>query len=93
MTVSTIATFIIILTEKMHRSIVAMMGVVLMVLAGMCFGFYTEEEAILSVEFYALGFLLCMRILISLLEPTGFFQYAEIRARQLSKGKPQDDVF
>jgi Na+/H+ antiporter NhaD/arsenite permease-like protein len=94
MTVSTLATLIVILTlvviliEKMHRSIVAMLGAVLMVLAGMYFGFYTEEEAILSVEFDALGLLLGMMILVSILEPTGFFQYAAIKAGQLSKGNP-----
>jgi Na+/H+ antiporter NhaD/arsenite permease-like protein len=52
-----------------------------MVLAGMYFGFYMEEEAILSVKFEALGLLLGMMILISTLEPIGFCQYAEIKAR------------
>ncbi|MGD8456200.1 MAG: SLC13 family permease [Anaerolineales bacterium] len=94
MTSPTIATIIfiltlaVILTEKIHRSIVAMMGAVLMVIAGIVLGFYSEEQAIISIEFDALGLLLGMMILVSILQPTGFFQSAAIRAGQLSKGDP-----
>jgi Na+/H+ antiporter NhaD/arsenite permease-like protein len=65
-----------------------MMGAVIMVVAGIFLGFYSEEQAILSIEFDALGLLLGMMILVSILQPTGFFQSAAIRAGQLSKGDP-----
>lgn len=81
-------TLAIILTERIHRSIIAMMGAVLMVIAGNVLGFYSEEQAILSIEFDALGLLLGMMILVSILQPTGFFQSAAIRAGQLSQGNP-----
>ena len=87
-TIIVFLTIVVILTEKIHRSIVAMMGAVIMVVAGIFLGFYSEEQAILSIEFDALGLLLGMMILVSILQPTGFFQYAAIRAGQLSKGDP-----
>ncbi|MCJ7624881.1 MAG: hypothetical protein MUO76_15375 [Anaerolineaceae bacterium] len=84
----TFSTLIIILLEKMHRAIAAMMGAVIMVLAGLVLGFFSEEQAIASVEFDALGLLLGMMIMVSILEPTGIFQYIAIRTAQLSKGNP-----
>jgi Na+/H+ antiporter NhaD/arsenite permease-like protein len=87
-TIIVLVTLVVILAERMHRSIVAMMGAVIMVVAGRLVGFYTEEQAILSIEFDALGLLLGMMILVSILEPTGFFQYSAIKAGKLSKGNP-----
>jgi Na+/H+ antiporter NhaD/arsenite permease-like protein len=87
-TIIVFLTLVVILTEKIHRSIVAMMGAVIMVVAGIFLGFYSEEQAILSIEFDALYLLLGMMILVSILQPTGFFQFAAIKAGQLSRGDP-----
>lgn len=59
-----------------------------MLVAGMILGFYNEELALEAIEWEALGLLLGMMILVSLLVPTGFFQYAAVKASQLSKGNP-----
>lgn len=87
-TIITLVTLIIILTERMNRAIAAMLGAVIMVLAGLILGFYSEEQAIASIEFDVLGLLLGMMILVSLLEPTGIFQSIAIKAGQLSRGSP-----
>ena len=84
----TLITLIFILTEKMNRAIVAMAGGGVMLVAGMVLGFYNEELALEAIEWEALGLLLGMMILVSLLVPTGFFQYAAVKASQLSKGNP-----
>ena len=87
-TIITLVTLVIILTERMNRAIAAMMGAVIMVMAGLILEFYTEEQAIASIEFDVLGLLLGMMILVSLLEPTGIFQSIAIKAGQLSRGSP-----
>lgn len=78
----------LIFTEKIHRTIVGIAGAALMVGAGKLLNFYSESQAIEAVDFNTLGLLLGMMILVSLLEPTGFFQFLAVWAGRLSKGKP-----
>ena len=67
---------------------VTLIGAVIMVLTGLIFGFFSEEQIFAAVEFEALGLLLGMMIMVSILEPTGFFQYVAIKTAQFSKGNP-----
>ena len=83
-----IATFVGILSDKIHRTIVGAVGAVAMVAAGNAMGFYSEEQALEAVDFNTIGLLLGMMILVGLLEQTGFFQYAAIVAGRWSKGSP-----
>lgn len=78
----------LIFSEKIHRTIVGVAGAVLVLVVGKILGFYSEAEAVRSVDFNTLGLLLGMMILVALLEPTGFFQYLAIRAGRMSKGRP-----
>ena len=55
-----IGTFIFILMNKPHRTIVALIGASLMVAVGMSMGFYSQEAALASVDFNTLGLLLGM---------------------------------
>ena len=68
-----IITFAIILSEKIHRTIIAMTGAVIMVIAGIIMGFYSHEEALHSIDFETLGLLMGMMIIVALLQKTGFF--------------------
>jgi Na+/H+ antiporter NhaD/arsenite permease-like protein len=83
-----IVVLIIIFSEKVNRTIVAMVGATSMVIAGVYFGFYSQEQAVKVVDFNTLGLLIGMMILVGLLEPTGFFQYLAVLAAKISKGKP-----
>ncbi|HSR20265.1 MAG TPA: SLC13 family permease [Anaerolineales bacterium] len=83
-----LAALAIIFTEKMHRSITAIAGAALMVAMGRLFGFYSEEAALQAIDLRTLGLLLGMMILVSMLEPTGFFQYLAVSAAQRSRGRP-----
>ncbi|PKO04160.1 MAG: hypothetical protein CVU41_18520 [Chloroflexi bacterium HGW-Chloroflexi-3] len=83
-----IVVLIIIFSEKINRTIVAMVGATLMVVAGIYFGFYNQEQAVEVVDFNTLGLLIGMMILVGLLEPTGFFQFLAVMAAKISKGKP-----
>jgi Na+/H+ antiporter NhaD/arsenite permease-like protein len=79
---------ILIFSEKMHRSITAIAGGVLMVVVGRLLHFYSEEAALEAIDFNTLGLLLGMMILVAMLEPTGFFEYLAVLAARSSKGKP-----
>ena len=83
-----IACLILIFTEKLNRTIASMAGAVLMVVCGLFFNFYSEESASGTIDFNTLGLLLGMMIIVSLLEPTGFFQYLAVQVGKFSKGKP-----
>ena len=83
-----VATFIGILSDKIHRTIVGAVGAVVMVGAGNAMDFYSEKEALEAVDFNTIGLLLGMMMLVGLLEQTGFFQYAAIVAGRWSGGSP-----
>lgn len=81
-------TFVLILSEKVHRTVAALLGAVIMVIAGKWMGFYTEENAVHSIDMETIGLLFGMMIMIALLEETGFFEYVAIRAARVSRGNP-----
>ena len=81
-------TLFFILTDKLDHTIAAITGGAAMLGAGFILGFYSEVQALEVIEFNALALLLGMMILVSILEPTGFFQYVAVKAGQLSKGDP-----
>jgi len=78
----------VILSERIHRTIAAMAGAVVMVAVGLALGFYSQEQALDAVDFNTLGLLLGMMILVRLLEVTGFFQYVAILTGKRSRGEP-----
>jgi Na+/H+ antiporter NhaD/arsenite permease-like protein len=79
---------ILIFSEKLHRSIIAIAGGVLMVGLGRIFDFYSEKAALEAIDFNTLGLLLGMMALVAMLEPTGFFQYLAVLAARSSRGEP-----
>jgi Na+/H+ antiporter NhaD/arsenite permease-like protein len=83
-----IVCLVLIFTDKLNRAIAAMGGAVLMVVLGLALGFYSEEEAVASIDTNTLGLLLGMMMLVALLEPTGFFQFLAVWVARLSKGRP-----
>lgn len=73
-----------IISEKLHRTIVAMSGGILMVL----FGIVTQEQAIQHIDFNTLGLLIGMMILVAITAQTGVFKYIAILAAKKAKGEP-----
>lgn len=78
----------VIFSEKIHRTIVGVVGASAMVGTGIAMGFYGEEEAVAAIDFETLGLLLGMMVLVALLQPTGFFEYVAIVAGRWSRGNP-----
>lgn len=83
-----LSTFYFILTEKINRTIVSFVGAVTMVIVGNFFGFYSQDQAIESLDFNTLGLLMGMMIIVSVLKTTGFFSYLAIKTAKLAKGNP-----
>ncbi|NPV56109.1 MAG: ArsB/NhaD family transporter [Anaerolineae bacterium] len=79
---------VLILTERVHRTTAAIVGAVIMVLVGIGMGFYSETEAVASIDFPTLELLLGMMILVALLEPTGFIEFLAIWVAKHSHGQP-----
>ena len=87
-TLIVVVTLALLLTDKLNHTIAAAGGATAMMVAGLILGFYSEEQALDSIHFGALGLLLGMMTLVAILAPTGFFQYIAIKAGQLSRGNP-----
>jgi Na+/H+ antiporter NhaD/arsenite permease-like protein len=83
-----VVTFAFILTEKIHRTVIGMVGAVVMVGAGMYFSFYEPAQALHAIDFNTIGLLLGMMIIVAILEKTGVFQYLAIVAAKKTKGDP-----
>jgi Na+/H+ antiporter NhaD/arsenite permease-like protein len=81
-------TFIAILRERVDRTILAMSGAGIMLIAGLLLGFYSEEDALAAIDFTTLGLLLGMMVLVTMLADTGFFQYLAILTAKHSAGDP-----
>ena len=83
-----LTSLVLIFSEKINRSIVAIAGGVLMVGLGKIMHFYSEQAALEAIDFNTLGLLLGMMILVAMLEPTGFFEYLAVLAARASRGRP-----
>lgn len=83
-----VVAYALIFTEVIHRTLAAIIGAVAMVLGGMAGGFYSQTEAVLAVDANTMFLLIGMMMLVSMLKPTGGFEYMAVRLAKLSKGSP-----
>jgi Na+/H+ antiporter NhaD/arsenite permease-like protein len=81
-------TFYFILTERIHRTVIAFVGAVAMVIVGVFMGFYDPELAIEAIDFNTVGLLFGMMMLVALLEETGVFQFLGVYVARKTKGNP-----
>lgn len=77
-------TYGMIIAEKIHRTIVAMIGGVLMVVLGIV----DQESAMHHIDFNTLGLLIGMMIIVSITAETGLFKYIALIAAKKAKGDP-----
>lgn len=73
-----------IISEKIHRTIIAMLGAAALLLLGIL----NQETAIRFIDFNTIGLLIGMMILVSVLSKTGLFHYLAIWSAQKVKGRP-----
>jgi Na+/H+ antiporter NhaD/arsenite permease-like protein len=79
-----IATYAAIMTERVNRAIVALVGAGLMILTGVL----TQEQAIAGEDFNTLALLIGMMLLVAIARKCGMFQYLAIWSAKAAKGRP-----
>ncbi|MNI21418.1 Na(+)/H(+) antiporter NhaD [compost metagenome] len=78
-------TYALIITEKIHRTILAMSGAVLMIILGII----NQDTAIHHIDFNTLGLLIGMMIMVNTTAETGLFNYIGIWTAKKAKGNPK----
>jgi Na+/H+ antiporter NhaD/arsenite permease-like protein len=78
----------LIVTEKIHKTILAIVGASTMIVLGIL----TQEEAFhsmeLGIDWNVIFLLVSMMIIINIMRPTGVFEYIAIKSAKVAKGKP-----
>jgi Na+/H+ antiporter NhaD/arsenite permease-like protein len=74
----------VIVSEKLHRTKVALAGAVAVVVTQTI----SQEQAIEAIDFNTLGLLAGMMLIVRLTETTGVYTYLAIRAGQIAQGRP-----
>jgi len=79
-----IVAYALIVSEKVHRTIVGLAGAVMMILLGIL----SQETAIHHIDFNTLGLLIGMMIIVNITSETGLFNYLAIWAAKKVKAEP-----
>ncbi|MTV49564.1 hypothetical protein GJ688_11310 [Heliobacillus mobilis] len=77
-------TYAFIISEKIHRMVVAMLGAVVFLLLGIM----SQEDAIHAIDFNTLGLLIGMMIIVGITRRTGVFEFIAVKAAKVAKGDP-----
>jgi len=83
-TVLFIATYAVVVSEKVNRAIVAGLGAGLMVTTGVL----NQQQAVAGVDFNTLGLLTGMMVLVAITRRCGVFQYVAIWAAKKVEARP-----
>lgn len=82
-----VLTYVGILNDRIHRTLVATVGAVLMLCLGNWLGFYSLNLAVESTDANTLMLLFGMMVIVGLFQATGFFEYLAVLAAKLARGK------
>lgn len=83
-----LVTFYFIISGKLDRAIASFSGALVMVIAGMSLGFYSQDQAFHAIDFNMMGLLVGMMVIVSVCKKTGFFSYLAVKTAKASKGSP-----
>ncbi len=83
-----LTTIVFLLTDWVHRTIVVWVGAAVMLAVGLAMGFYTQGQALASIDFNTLGLLLFMMMLMAMFRNTGAVEALAILAVQKAGGSP-----
>jgi Na+/H+ antiporter NhaD/arsenite permease-like protein len=79
--------YVLIISEKVHRTAAAAFGAMLMVVFGTIFGFFTQEDILFVIDWNTIGLLTGMMIIVGIFKVTGFFEYIAIKTAKFAKGE------
>ncbi|BAL84116.1 putative divalent ion symporter [Selenomonas ruminantium subsp. lactilytica TAM6421] len=77
--------YMVIVSEKIHRTVAAMLGATSMILLGIL----SQETALHHVDFNTLGLLVGMMVLVGVTSHTGLFDFVAIKAAKVAKAEPK----
>ncbi len=79
-----VLTYVLIVTERLNRAVIAMMAAVLMIISGVL----TQQSAMQGVDINTIGLLTGMMIIVGITSESGVFQYLAIRSAKVVKADP-----
>ena len=79
-----VATYALIMSEKINRSIVALLGALVMIVLGIL----SQEQAIEGIDFNTIGLLVGMMIIVSVTRKSGVFEYLAIWSAKKANANP-----
>jgi len=79
-----VLTYAVIVTEKINRSVVALLGAGLMVFAGVL----NQAEAFHGIDLNTISLLTGMMVIVAITQKSGVFQYVAVRAAKVVKADP-----
>ena len=77
--------YAVIVSEKIHRTVSAMLGALLMIVSGIL----SQDTALHHIDFNTLGLLVGMMVLVGVTSHTGLFDYVAIKAARAAKAEPR----
>jgi len=82
------ATYVGILAERLHRTLVVIVGATAMIALGTWLSFYSPHQAVEASDTNTIALLLGMMVLVGLFRETGLFEFVAIRVAKLARGRP-----
>ena len=79
-----LVTMAAIMTEKLHRTVAAVGGALLLILTGVL----SVESGFSYVDLNTLGVLIGMMLFVAVVKNSGIFEYIAIKAAKIAKGRP-----
>jgi Na+/H+ antiporter NhaD/arsenite permease-like protein len=80
-----VITFALIVSEKIHRTVAALLGTIVLLLLGII----NQENAVEFIDYSTIGVLIGMMIVVSIIKRTGLFEYLAIKSAKFAKGDPK----
>ncbi|MDP6884998.1 MAG: SLC13 family permease, partial [Rhodospirillales bacterium] len=79
-----VVTYAVLLSEKIHRTIVALVGAGLVVVTGVI----TQDQAIAGIDFNTIALLTGMMIIVAVTRRTGVFEFVAIWSAKRVRAEP-----
>src|ERR1041385_5896815 len=78
------ATYLLIVTERINRSIIALLGAGAMVICGVL----NQKEAIRGIDFNTIALLTGMMVLVAIARRCGMFEYLAVWSAKVGRARP-----
>jgi len=83
-----VVAYALIVSEKIHKTVVAIFGASVMIVLGIV----SQEEAFhskeLGIDWNVIFLLVSMMVIINIMKPTGAFEFIAVKSAKFAKGKP-----